>query len=65
MKNKELAMYCKHDCKYVERAGQKMASCSYILYNNEPRGCPAGANCTKYTPKKRRNKMNYGVILYE
>ena len=32
-------------------------ACLYILNNpkNEPRGCPAGEGCTRYTKRKRKN----------
>lgn len=33
-----------------------MVCCDYIGFNKVSRGCPAGAECTKYEPRKRGRK---------
>ena len=30
--------------------------CNYMIDTGEKRGCPAGAKCTRYTPKKEKEK---------
>lgn len=35
-------------------SGQTVKTCDYILVTGEPRGCPAGAGCTKKVTGRRK-----------
>ena len=47
----EDAKHCKK-CKWHGKLSG-MICCDYILMNEEPRGCKAGVECEKFTPKKK------------
>ena len=52
----------KHDARRCMRCkyhgwGASQTICEYILEKNEPRGCPAGENCTRFEPGKRKQKI--------
>ena len=39
--------------------GEAEIACLYILATSEPRGEPAGDNCSKFKPKRRRMRNGF------
>lgn len=44
-------------CRYSERVGTGIVTCSYILIVGRRRGCPSGLKCERYAPITEESEL--------
>ena len=59
MKNDTKCARCRYSSTLSGVLGDKELGCIYILKTGEARGEPAGDNCSKFKPKRRRMRNGF------
>lgn len=59
MKNDTKCAHCRYRSTLSGVLGDKELGCIYILKTGEARGEPAGDNCSKFKPKRRRMRNGF------